>query len=220
MSRAILTLALSAFMTLALAACGGGSASTAPSTAASAAPPASAPAAAAACEETTDPGDVAVNVKDFAFDSTAITAKVGQVIAFTNTGAAPHTATLDDGTCTAPNIAAGAADGLTFSVAGSSPFHCAIRRPDEGHDHRHRVRTAGLARAFDLQNRGARRQVDEQRLGELRGREPLAQLLACRESRALVELVDLDALISSPWRVRNSSVVDGRGQSRTRSGHR
>ena len=38
MSRAILTLALSAFMTLALAACGGSSASTAPSTAASAAP--------------------------------------------------------------------------------------------------------------------------------------------------------------------------------------
>jgi plastocyanin len=132
MFRAILTLALSAFMTLALAACGGSSASTAPSTAASAAPPASAPAAAAACEETADPGDVAVNVKDFAFEPTAISAKVGQVVAFTNTGAAPHTATLDDGSCTTPNIAAGAADGLTFSVAGSYPFHCAIHSQMKG----------------------------------------------------------------------------------------
>ena len=73
-----------------------------------------------------------MNVKDFAFDPTAITAKVGQVIAFTNTGAAPHTATLDDGSCTTPNIAAGAADGLTFSAAGSYPFHCAIHTQMKG----------------------------------------------------------------------------------------
>jgi plastocyanin len=119
-------------MTLALAACSSGSASSAPSTAASAPPAASAPGAAAVCEETTDPGDVAVNVKDFAFEPTAISAKVGQVIAFTNTGAAPHTATVDDGSCATPNIAAGAADGLTFSVAGSYPFHCAIHSQMKG----------------------------------------------------------------------------------------
>jgi len=131
MSRAILTLALSALMTLALAACGGGGASSAPSTAASAPPAASVPAA-ATCEATTDPGDVAVNVKDFAFEPTEISAKVGQVIAFTNTGAAPHTATLDDGSCATPNINAGAADGLTFSAAGSYPFHCAIHTQMKG----------------------------------------------------------------------------------------
>lgn len=132
MSRAILTVALSALMTLALAACGGGGASSAPSTAASPAPAASAPAAAAVCEETTDPGDVAVTVKDFAFEPTEISAKVGQVIAFTNTGAAPHTASLDDGSCATPNINAGAADGLTFSAAGSYPFHCAIHSQMKG----------------------------------------------------------------------------------------
>ncbi len=132
MSRAALTLALSALMTLALAACGGGAATSAPSTAATAPPAASASAAAAICEETTDPGDVAVNVKDFAFEPTEISAKVGQVIAFTNTGAAPHTATVDDGSCTTPNISAGAADGLTFSAAGSYPFHCAIHAQMKG----------------------------------------------------------------------------------------
>jgi plastocyanin len=132
MSRAILTIALSALMTLALAACGGGGASSAPSTAASPPPAASASAAGAICEETTDPGDVAVNVKDFAFEPTEISAKVGQVIAFTNTGAAPHTATLDDDGCATGNISAGAADGLTFSAAGSYPFHCAIHTAMKG----------------------------------------------------------------------------------------
>jgi plastocyanin len=132
MSRAILTLSLSVLMTLALAACSGSTASSAPSTAATAAPAATTSAAATKCEETTDPGDVAVSIKDFAFDTTEISAKVGQVIAFTNTGAAPHTATVDDGSCTTPNIAAGSADGLVFSVAGSYPFHCAIHAQMKG----------------------------------------------------------------------------------------
>ncbi len=132
MFRAILTLCLAALMTLALAACGGGTASSAPSSAATAAPAASAPAAGPVCEETTDPGDVAASVKDFAFEPAEISAKVGQVIAFTNTGAAPHTATLDDDSCTTPAINVGAADGLTFSVAGSYPFHCSIHAQMKG----------------------------------------------------------------------------------------
>ena len=130
--RAIATLSLSALMTLVLAACSGGSASSAPSTAASAPAEASAPAAGAACQETTDPGDVTASIKDFEFDPSAITAKVGQAIAFTNTGAAPHTVTLDDNSCTTPNINAGAADGVVFSAAGSYPFHCAIHTQMKG----------------------------------------------------------------------------------------
>ena len=89
-------------------------------------PDATATAAAAICEETTDPGDVAVSIKDFAFDPSAISAKVGQVIAFSNTGTVQHTATVDDGSCSTPKIDAGSVDGLAFSVAGSYPFHCAI----------------------------------------------------------------------------------------------
>lgn len=130
--RAIVTLGLSALMTLAIAACSGSSASSAPSIGASAPAEASASAAAAACQETTDPGDVAVSIKDFQFDPAAISAKVDQAIGFTNTGAAAHAVTLDDGSCTTPNINAGSADGVVFSVAGSYPFHCAIHPQMKG----------------------------------------------------------------------------------------
>lgn len=129
--RPIVSLAMSALMTLALAACGGGSSSAAPSTGASA-PAAASPSTALVCQETTDPGDVTASIKDFAFDPTQIQAKVGQAIAFSNTGAAPHTVTLDDNSCTTPNIDAGKADGLVFSVAGSYPFHCAIHSQMKG----------------------------------------------------------------------------------------
>lgn len=130
--RAIATLGLSALMTLAIAACSSSSASSAPSTAASAPAEATTSAAAAACQETTDPGDVTASIKDFAFDPAVLTAKVDQAIAFSNTGAAAHTVTLDDGTCTTPNINAGSADGVVFSVAGSYPFHCAIHPQMKG----------------------------------------------------------------------------------------
>lgn len=129
--RPIVSLAMSALMTLALAACGGGSSSAAPSSGASA-PAAASPSTALVCQETTDPGDVTASIKDFAFDPTQIQAKVGQAIAFSNTGAAPHTVTLDDNSCTTPNIDAGKADGLVFSVAGSYPFHCAIHSQMKG----------------------------------------------------------------------------------------
>ena len=56
----------------------------------------------------------------------AITAKVGDVIAFTNDDSASHTATLDQGDCGTDTLSNGATEGLTFSVAGTYPFHCAI----------------------------------------------------------------------------------------------
>jgi plastocyanin len=115
-----------------LAACGSSTtspgastaASTAPGTAASTAP--SGGAGGAVCSETKDAGAVAVSIKDFAFNPTAVTAKVGQVIAFTNNDTTDHTATLVDGSCTTPHIAGGASDGLVFTAAGTYPFHCSI----------------------------------------------------------------------------------------------
>jgi len=124
--RPLVTLAAGAV--LFLAACSSGAATAAPSTAVSAAPnvEASAPAAGAACSESAAAGEVAVSIKDFAFGPPDITATVGQTITFTNGDSAPHTATLDDGSCTTPNISGGASDGLTFTAAGTFPFHCAI----------------------------------------------------------------------------------------------
>lgn len=128
--RPLVTLAAGAI--LLLAACSSGGATTAPSAAASSAPgveasaEASAPAAGAVCSESAAAGEVAVSIEGFAFNPADITAKVGQTVTFTNGDSAPHTATLDDGSCTTPNIANGASDGLTFTTAGTYPFHCNI----------------------------------------------------------------------------------------------
>jgi plastocyanin len=120
---------------LLVAACSSGGASTAPSAAVSAAPTAeatveasveaSAPAA-EACVPSAAGGEVDVAIADFAFDPADIQAAVGQTVTFTNNDSAPHTATLDDGSCTTPNISTGGSDGLTFNAAGTYPFHCNV----------------------------------------------------------------------------------------------
>ena len=130
MSRRMLSvLGLSAVLSLALAACGSsGSATPAAST------PASAPAAstAAACAESGTPGSVTVAIKDFAYDPSAITAKVGETVTFTNGDTASHTATLDDGTCDTKLIANAKSGSLTFSAAGTYPFHCTVHTDMKG----------------------------------------------------------------------------------------
>jgi plastocyanin len=83
-------------------------------------------AAASVCKETKDAGAVAVTVVDFGFQPTDVAAKVGQVIAFSNTGSSPHTATVDGGQCATPTITPGTSDGLVFSAAGTYKFHCSI----------------------------------------------------------------------------------------------
>jgi plastocyanin len=126
--------ALAATLLLVAACSSGGGATTAPSApaepsaAASEAPASEAPAA-AACEKSAAGGEVDVSIEGFAFNPADITATVGQTITFTNGDSAPHTATLDDGSCTTPNIANGASEGLTFNAAGTYPFHCTVH-PD------------------------------------------------------------------------------------------
>jgi plastocyanin len=121
--------ALAAGAMLIVGACSSSAATSAPAAAPSAAPSVEAsapPAAGAACVESAAAGEVAVAIKDFAFGPADIQAKVGQTVTFTNGDSAPHTATLDDGSCTTPNIAGGGSDGLMFSAAGSYPFHCNV----------------------------------------------------------------------------------------------
>jgi plastocyanin len=134
-NRALTGLAVGAV--LLLAACSSSAATTAPSAAAptaEASTAASAPAAGggAVCAESAGAGQVAVAIKDFAFGPADITAKVGQVITFTNNDSAPHTATLNDGSCSTGTISPGTSDGLMFSVAGTYPFHCRIHTNMKG----------------------------------------------------------------------------------------
>lgn len=137
LKRPLLTVAAGA--ALLLGACSSGGATSAPSAAASAAPPpaasaaASAPAAGGApCAESSAAGEVSVSIEGFAFNPSSITAKVGQTITFTNGDSAPHTATLDDGSCTTKQIAGSGSDGLTFTVAGTYPFHCNVHPTMKG----------------------------------------------------------------------------------------
>src|SRR5512135_1264539 len=127
--RALAGLVVGAVMLL--AACSSSGATVAPSAAApspAASTAASAPAAGggAACSQTAAAGQVAVTIKDFAFGPADIQAKVGDVITFTNNDSAPHTATLDDGSCTTGTISPNSSDGLTFTAAGTYAFHCKI----------------------------------------------------------------------------------------------
>jgi plastocyanin len=69
---------------------------------------------------------VTVEYKDFKPSPDPVTAKVGDVIGWTNGDSAPHTATLDDGSCSTDNISQGATGLLVFNKAGSYTYHCKI----------------------------------------------------------------------------------------------
>jgi plastocyanin len=121
--------ALAAASMLALAACGGGS-----SVAPSAAPPDAAPSTAGdPCAASTAPGSVTASIVDFEFDPATVSAKVGDVISWTNNGDAPHTATLDGiAACATAQLSPGASGGISFSAAGTYPFHCAVHSTMKG----------------------------------------------------------------------------------------
>ena len=134
--RSLVTVAAGAV--LLLAACSGGGATTAPTSAPSAeasmeaSMEASAPAAEAACTESSAAGEVSVAIADFAFNPAEISATVGQTITFTNNDSAPHTATLDDDSCGTGNLNDGDSGGLTFTAAGTYPFHRAVHPTMKG----------------------------------------------------------------------------------------
>ena len=136
-NRFLVTIAAGALL---VGACSSGGATTAPSAAASAAAPSVEASAAASepapggapCAESKTVGEVSVLIEGFAFNPADITAKVGQTITFTNGDSAPHTASLDDGSCTTPQMAAGGSDGLTFTAAGTYPFHCSVHPTMKG----------------------------------------------------------------------------------------
>jgi plastocyanin len=68
----------------------------------------------------------AVSIVDFAFDPAAVEIPVGATVTWTNTGAAPHTATASDGTFDSGQLAPGATFSHTFTAAGTFPYVCQI----------------------------------------------------------------------------------------------
>jgi plastocyanin len=85
---------------------------------------------AGSCAPSTEPGTVQAAMTGNAFSPGTVQAKVGDVIAWTNSDGVPHTATLkDDPACTTENLGQGETGALTFSAAGSYPFFCKVH-PD------------------------------------------------------------------------------------------
>lgn len=129
--RSITTLALAVVLTIAAAACGGGAATSAPGTDAAPSEAASSEAApsdgaATACEVVEEAGTVQAEAADFAFSPDPITASVGATVTWTNADSAPHTVTLDDGSCDSGQFGQGASATLRFNAAGTYAYHCAL----------------------------------------------------------------------------------------------
>ena len=131
-ARGFATLAIAG----ALAACSGsGQATTAPAPGTQAAgtqAPAATTAGSAVCADSTGTTTVDATVGGFKWDP--VSAKVGDVITWTNSDSAPHKVALDDGSCTmSSNIAgSGGKASLVFSKAGTYPFHCSIHPSMKG----------------------------------------------------------------------------------------
>ena len=122
---------IAAFSTaIILAACSGGTPTTAPNGASN--PPA-ATTAAAPCEDSTGTTVVAATVENNTW-SQPITAKVGDVITWTNNDGVPHRVGLVDGSCKmGANIAgSGGTASLVFTVAGTYPFICLVHPSMKG----------------------------------------------------------------------------------------
>jgi len=131
---------------MALAACSGsaatpGAATVAPATQAAtpasqapATAPASAPAsasAAVACTVGSGSAATTAEIRNFAFPA-GLTVKAGGSITFTNADSAPHTVTMEDGSCDAGRISSGSSATITFTAPGTYAFHCAIHTSMKG----------------------------------------------------------------------------------------
>lgn len=119
----------------ALAACSGGSSSAPTSAGTQAAPGSQAPAATTAtskvCEDST--GTTTVDAAVGGNQWGPVSAKVGDVITWTNADAVPHRVELDDGSCKmGSTMAGGGKASLVFTVAGSYPFHCTVHPSMKG----------------------------------------------------------------------------------------
>ena len=131
--RGIATLATA----VAFAACSGGASSAPTSAGNTPAPPGSqAPVAttggAAVCADST--GTTVVNAAVGGNQWGPVSAKVGDVITWTNSDGVPHKVGLDDGSCQmSQNIpGGGGTKSLVFSVAGTYPFHCTVHQSMKG----------------------------------------------------------------------------------------
>jgi plastocyanin len=73
--------------------------------------------------------DQTVDISGNAFSPTSVTVSVGDTVTWANADARSHTATADDGAFDTGSIAGNAEVPVTFTAAGTFPYHCRIH-PD------------------------------------------------------------------------------------------
>jgi plastocyanin len=71
-------------------------------------------------------GGAAVTIVDFAFQPASLEVPAGTTVTWTNSGAAPHTVTADNGAFDSGRLAPGASFSQTFGTAGTFTYHCEI----------------------------------------------------------------------------------------------
>jgi plastocyanin len=69
---------------------------------------------------------VNVSIKNFTFSPQPVEAKVGEVVVWKNDDSAPHSATMDDGSCDTGTISAGSSAMLVFTAPGTYTYHCKV----------------------------------------------------------------------------------------------
>jgi plastocyanin len=67
-----------------------------------------------------------VQIKNFAYSQQSVQVKVGDVVAWMNGDSAPHSATMDDGSCDTDSISSGSTAMLVFNAPGTYTYHCKI----------------------------------------------------------------------------------------------
>ena len=73
---------------------------------------------------------VGVSIKNFAFNPSTLTVKVGETVRWTNDDSAPHQ--IAGGFANSPVLPQGATFEFTFTTAGTYDYHCAIHPSMKG----------------------------------------------------------------------------------------
>ena len=70
------------------------------------------------------PATISASIADFAFSPNQLTVKAGTKVMWTNSDAATHTVTSDDGVFESGSLSSGKTFSFTFSAPGSFSYHC------------------------------------------------------------------------------------------------
>jgi len=132
--RTLTSASIGLLLILALAACGGSGGPAGevsppagePSPTVGEASPTAGEGTTAACEVVDEAGTVQAQASDFTFSPDPVAVTVGTAVTWTNGDPAPHTVTLDDGSCDTGRFGQGESATIRFNAPGTYTYFCAV----------------------------------------------------------------------------------------------